>query len=147
MERAAVTVVLELRCCKLEFAAWETLEASKNWLEAEADVAEAIDFCEKSRRGKSLQLACRVPVNPWPGEMKPVMAGALGRRGGHQPLEFPIGDPGGHDHGPGGRGQHRGAEALIHYPHDRRTFMVGGGRGRPSCRRHQFSAGRRRRHG
>ncbi|MFV9672808.1 MAG: aldehyde dehydrogenase family protein, partial [Acidimicrobiia bacterium] len=28
-----------------EFAAWQTFEAGKNWAEAEADVAEAIDFC------------------------------------------------------------------------------------------------------
>lgn len=30
---------------KLEMAAWQSFEAGKNWVEAEADVAEAIDFC------------------------------------------------------------------------------------------------------
>jgi len=30
---------------KFEFAAWQSYEAGKNWGEAEADVAEAVDFC------------------------------------------------------------------------------------------------------
>ena len=35
-----------LRARKLEFDAWLVYEAGKTWPEAEADVAEAIDFCE-----------------------------------------------------------------------------------------------------
>src|SRR6266567_6211290 len=35
-----------LRARKLEFDAWLVFEAGKTWAEAEADVAEAIDFCE-----------------------------------------------------------------------------------------------------
>src|ERR1019366_612670 len=31
---------------KLEFMAWLVFEVSKNWLEADADVSETIDFCE-----------------------------------------------------------------------------------------------------
>jgi 1-pyrroline-5-carboxylate dehydrogenase len=47
-ERAAAIGMLagEIRRHKFELAAWETLEASKNWVEAEADVAEAIDDAE-----------------------------------------------------------------------------------------------------
>ncbi|MHB8069894.1 MAG: aldehyde dehydrogenase family protein, partial [Desulfobaccales bacterium] len=82
-ERAAVTVKLaaELRRCKLDLAARETLEASKNWLEADADVAEAIDFCEYYAR-QSLELAEPVPIIPWPGEinqswLQPLGAGAV----------------------------------------------------------------------
>ena len=61
--RAAATVKLAaaLRRRKLELAAWETLEASKNWLEAEADVAEAIDFCEYYAR-QALELARPVAI-------------------------------------------------------------------------------------
>src|ERR1700730_9501732 len=36
----------ELRRRKYEFAAWMVYEAGKNWGEADADVAEAIDFLE-----------------------------------------------------------------------------------------------------
>lgn len=36
----------ELRRRKFELAAWEVIECGKSWLEADADVAEAIDFCQ-----------------------------------------------------------------------------------------------------
>ncbi|MGH9512389.1 MAG: L-glutamate gamma-semialdehyde dehydrogenase [Terriglobales bacterium] len=35
-----------LRRRKLEFCAWLVFEVSKNWAEADADIAETIDFCE-----------------------------------------------------------------------------------------------------
>src|SRR5580693_1786378 len=35
-----------LRERKFEFGAWMVFEVSKNWAEADADVAETIDFCE-----------------------------------------------------------------------------------------------------
>ena len=90
-ERAAVTVKLasELRRRKLEFAAWETLEASKNWLEAEADVAEAIDFCEYYAR-QALELARPVPVNPWPGEINQSWLQPLGAGVVISPWNFPL---------------------------------------------------------
>ena len=42
LERAAKI----MRQRKLELAAWEVYESGKQWREADADVAEAIDFCE-----------------------------------------------------------------------------------------------------
>ncbi len=39
------TVATELRGRRLELAAWEVFECGKPWAEADADVAEAIDFC------------------------------------------------------------------------------------------------------
>ena len=42
----AVRVAAILRERKLEFDAWLVSEAGKTWPEADADVAEAIDFCE-----------------------------------------------------------------------------------------------------
>ncbi len=90
-ERAAATIKLasELRRRRLELAAWETLEASKNWREADADVAEAIDFCEYYAR-QAVELAQPVPTNPWPGEinqswLKPLGAGVI-----ISPWNFPL---------------------------------------------------------
>src|SRR5437660_4405694 len=45
-----------LRERKFEFGAWMVFEVSKNWAEADADVAETIDFCEYYRR-EALRLA------------------------------------------------------------------------------------------
>ena len=47
-ERIALTreAARILRSRKLEFDSWLVLEAGKSWPEAEADVSEAIDFCE-----------------------------------------------------------------------------------------------------
>ena len=48
-------------------SAWETFEAAKNWSEAEADVAEAIDFCEYYAR-QAMTMAEPLPGVPYPGE-------------------------------------------------------------------------------
>ena len=45
----------------MEFDAWLVYEAGKTWPEAEADVSEAIDFCEYYAR-EMLRLAVRQPV-------------------------------------------------------------------------------------
>jgi len=52
---------------KFELCAWMTLEAGKNWTEAEADVAEAIDFCRYYAH-QAVRLSEPVPVVPFPGE-------------------------------------------------------------------------------
>ena len=44
--RRLVRVAALIRERKLEFDAWLVYEAGKTWPEADADVAEAIDFCE-----------------------------------------------------------------------------------------------------
>ncbi len=90
-ERATVTIKLaaELRRRKLELAAWETLEAAKNWREAEADVAEAIDFCEYYAR-QALELARPVPTNPWPGEINQSWLQPLGAGVVISPWNFPL---------------------------------------------------------
>jgi 1-pyrroline-5-carboxylate dehydrogenase len=68
-ERARTLVKLAaiMRQRKLELAAWMTLEAGKNYAEAEADTAEAIDFVEYYAR-ESLRLAEPLPTYPYPGE-------------------------------------------------------------------------------
>ncbi len=74
---------------KYEFAAWQTVEAGKNWGEAEADVAEAIDFCHYYAH-QALAMAEPVPVHEYPGErneswLQPIGAGAV-----IPPWNFPL---------------------------------------------------------
>ena len=90
-ERAAAAVALAeaLRRRRLELAVWETLEASKNWREADADVAEAIDFCEYYAR-QALELARPVPTNPWPGEINHSWLQPLGAGAVISPWNFPL---------------------------------------------------------
>lgn len=90
-ERAAVLVKLAaaLRRRKLELAAWETLEASKNWSEAAADVAEAIDFCEYYAR-QALEFAQPLPVFTVPGEINQSWLQPLGAGVVLAPWNFPL---------------------------------------------------------
>ncbi|MCL1593094.1 MAG: L-glutamate gamma-semialdehyde dehydrogenase [Actinomycetia bacterium] len=72
-----------------EFAAWQTFEAGKNWAEAEADVAEAIDFCRYYAH-QALRLAEPVAVASYPGEvneswLQPIGAGVV-----IPPWNFPL---------------------------------------------------------
>ncbi len=55
-----VKIAAIIRDRKLEFDAWLVLEAGKTWPEAEADVAEAIDFCEYYAR-LALSSQSRIP--------------------------------------------------------------------------------------
>lgn len=57
----------EMRRRKFEFEAWMVYEAGKNWAEADADCAEAIDFLEFYGR-EMLRLAAPQPVTQIPGE-------------------------------------------------------------------------------
>ena len=56
-----------MRRRKLEFAAWMVYEGGKAWAEADADIAEAIDFLEFYGR-EMLRLAEPQPLTPYPGE-------------------------------------------------------------------------------
>ncbi len=56
-----------LRERKFEFCAWLVFEVSKNWAEADADIAETIDFCEFYAR-EALRLAKATPPIQLPGE-------------------------------------------------------------------------------
>ncbi|MDI3256821.1 MAG: L-glutamate gamma-semialdehyde dehydrogenase [Kyrpidia sp.] len=57
----------ELRRRKFEFAAWMVYEVGKNWAEADADVAEAIDFLEYYGR-EAIRLGRGVSLVPYAGE-------------------------------------------------------------------------------
>jgi 1-pyrroline-5-carboxylate dehydrogenase len=85
--------VLELarkfRRQKFDLAALETLEASKNWLEADADVAEAIDFCEYYAR-QAMDIAQPRPTYPYPGESNQSWLQPLGAGLVISPWNFPL---------------------------------------------------------
>ncbi|MBY0506124.1 MAG: L-glutamate gamma-semialdehyde dehydrogenase [Bryobacteraceae bacterium] len=65
--RMTVACARLIRERKNEFNAWLVLEAGKNWNEAEADTAEAIDFCEYYARQME-RLASPAELVQMPGE-------------------------------------------------------------------------------
>lgn len=78
-----------LRRRKLEFDSWLVLEAGKSWNEAEADVSEAIDFCEYYAR-QMAKLAAPVPTFQLPGERSEMVYIPLGAGIIIPPWNFPL---------------------------------------------------------
>ena len=78
-----------MRRRKFEFAAWMVYEVSKSWPEADADVAEAIDFMEYYGR-EMLRLAAPQPVVPFPGETNELRYIPLGAGVVIPPWNFPL---------------------------------------------------------
>ncbi|MBY0546348.1 MAG: L-glutamate gamma-semialdehyde dehydrogenase [Candidatus Obscuribacterales bacterium] len=74
---------------KYELAAWLILEIGKNWAEADADVAEAIDFCEYYGR-EMLRLANPAPLVPVEGEKNVLRYIPLGVGIVIPPWNFPL---------------------------------------------------------
>ena len=78
-----------LRERKFEFCAWLVFEVSKNWAEADADIAETIDFCEYYAR-EALRLSrTELPVQ-MPGERDTLMYIPLGVGAVIPPWNFPA---------------------------------------------------------
>jgi 1-pyrroline-5-carboxylate dehydrogenase len=78
-----------LRERKLEFCAWLVFEVSKNWAEADADIAETIDFCEYYAR-EALRLSrTELPVQ-MPGERDTLRYIPLGVGAVIPPWNFPC---------------------------------------------------------
>ncbi len=78
-----------LRERKFEFCAWLVFEVSKNWAEADADIAATIDFCEYYSR-EALRLArTELPVQ-MPGERDTLMYIPLGVGAVIPPWNFPC---------------------------------------------------------
>ena len=90
-ERARTLVKLAaiMRQRKLELSAWLTLEAGKNYAEAEADTAEAIDFVEYYAR-ESLRLAEPLPTHHYPGEENSSFLVPIGVGVVIPPWNFPL---------------------------------------------------------
>jgi 1-pyrroline-5-carboxylate dehydrogenase len=78
-----------LRARKMEFDAWLVYEAGKTWPEAEADVSEAIDFCEYYAR-EMLRLAGPQRVVQLPGERDEMLYIPLGVGVVIPPWNFPL---------------------------------------------------------
>lgn len=78
-----------MRRRKFEFAAWMVYEVSKSWVEADADVAEAIDFMEYYGR-EMLRLSGPQPVVPVPGEDNELRYIPLGVGVVIPPWNFPL---------------------------------------------------------
>src|SRR5579871_44872 len=78
-----------LRRRKMEFDAWLVYEAGKTWIEAEADVSEAIDFCEYYAR-EMHRLAGPQHVVQLPGEEDEMVYIPLGVGVVIPPWNFPL---------------------------------------------------------
>ena len=91
LERAAVLLraAAAMKRRRFELNAWEILEVGKTWPEADADVAEAIDFCEFYAR-EALRLAGPQPLTPYPGELNELRYIPLGVGAVIPPWNFPL---------------------------------------------------------
>ena len=78
-----------LRARKLEFDAWMVFEAGKTWIEAEAEIAEAIDFCEYYAREMN-RLDGPQAVVQLPGEQDEMIYIPLGVGVVIPPWNFPL---------------------------------------------------------
>ena len=74
---------------KFEFLAWLTYEVGKNWVEADADVGESIDFLEFYAR-EALRLASVTPPIQYPGERDELLYIPLGVGAVIPPWNFPL---------------------------------------------------------
>jgi 1-pyrroline-5-carboxylate dehydrogenase len=72
-----------------ELSAWECFEESKSWIEAYADVCEAIDFLDFYGR-EMMRLGGSHPVTPYPGEENEVRYIPLGVGVVIPPWNFPL---------------------------------------------------------
>jgi 1-pyrroline-5-carboxylate dehydrogenase len=90
-ERASLLfrVADTMRERKLEYMAWLVFEVSKNWLEADADVSETIDFCEFYGR-EALRLAQAETPIQLPGERDTLTYIPLGVGAVIPPWNFPA---------------------------------------------------------
>ncbi|HLY63222.1 MAG TPA: L-glutamate gamma-semialdehyde dehydrogenase [Terriglobia bacterium] len=90
---ARIEVVLAaakiIRDRKFHYSAWLVYEVGKSWAEADADVAESIDFCEYYSR-EMLRLANPQPLTPVPGERNFLRYIPLGVGVVIPPWNFPL---------------------------------------------------------
>jgi len=90
-ERAAVLLraAAAMRRRRYDLNAWLTLEVGKSWAEADADTAEAIDFCEFYAR-EAIRLSGPQPLTPVPGEANELRYIPLGVAVVVPPWNFPL---------------------------------------------------------
>src|SRR5262249_36656696 len=113
-----------LRERKLECAAWMVYEVAKNWAEADADIAETIDFAEFYSR-EALRLAqAKTPVQ-LPGEGDRLMYIPLGVGAVIPPWNFPCAIMAGVTTAPGLCGHTGVVEAFPRFARHRRQVLRG----------------------
>lgn len=78
-----------MRSRKFELSAWLIYEIGKSWAEADADVAEAIDFCEFYGR-EMTRLSQPQPLTPYQGEENDLIYIPLGVGVVIPPWNFPL---------------------------------------------------------
>ena len=78
-----------IRTRKFEFCAWLVFEVGKNWAEADADVAETIDFLEFYAR-EALRLSQATTPIQFPGELNELIYIPLGVGAVIPPWNFPF---------------------------------------------------------
>ena len=78
-----------IRQRKFEFCAWLTYEVGKNWAEADADVAETIDFLEFYSREALRSSRAETPIQ-YPGERNQLLYIPLGVGAVIPPWNFPF---------------------------------------------------------
>jgi 1-pyrroline-5-carboxylate dehydrogenase len=78
-----------MRRRKHELSAWMVMEVGKSWVEADADTAEAIDFCEFYAR-EALRYAAEQPVTRIPAEKSELVYIPLGVGAVIPPWNFPL---------------------------------------------------------
>ncbi len=132
-----VRIAAILRNRKHEFSAMMTVEAGKTWPEADADTAEAIDFCEFYAR-EMWRLAQPQPVTPVPGERGFVEFLPLGVGAVIPPWNFPLAILAGMTTRRDRRRQHGRPEARVRHGRHRDDVRRGGGRGRNAFRSPEF---------
>jgi 1-pyrroline-5-carboxylate dehydrogenase len=90
-ERAAVLfrAARLARDRKFELIAWQVFEVGKNWAEADADVAETIDYLEFYGR-EMLRYGAPQPLTPFPGEVNEYHYIPLGAGAVIPPWNFPM---------------------------------------------------------
>jgi 1-pyrroline-5-carboxylate dehydrogenase len=78
-----------MKARRMELGAWMVIETGKSWVEADADVAETIDFCDYYCR-LALKLAHPDPLIPYAGEENECMYIPLGVGVVIPPWNFPL---------------------------------------------------------
>jgi len=78
-----------MRQRQMELSAWMVFETGKNWLEADADSAEAIDFFEFYGR-EMLRYGGKQAITPMPGEKNELVYIPLGVGATIPPWNFPL---------------------------------------------------------
>ena len=129
-ERAALLLQTAelIRKRKFEFCAWLTYEVGKNWVEADADVAETIDFLEFYAR-EALRLAGATTPIQYPGERNQLRVYSGGRLRGDSAVEFSLRHYGRHDCRGDRHWQHRDPEAFERFADHCRAVSRCAGRG------------------